>query len=168
MSVTGLAIGWRIHSSFVDAVGGYLLMLLILFAMIWVGVLLAALLSSPEAVQGLAFVLIFPLTFVATTFFLATSHSAVFFVRLWRGIRSPRGRRPCANSLATRSANGMGERLEHEPPGCLQRDHRLRDHRHLCATGDSGLSAVDHRLTVSARPVVARRYCASMPSIVWK
>ena len=68
MSVTGLAIGWRIHSSFVDAVGGYLLMLLILFAMIWVGVLLAALLSSPEAVQGLAFVLIFPLTFVATTF----------------------------------------------------------------------------------------------------
>lgn len=68
MSITGLVIGWRIHSSLVDAVGGYLLMILILFAMIWVGVLLASFLSSPEAVQGLAFVLIFPLTFVATTF----------------------------------------------------------------------------------------------------
>lgn len=68
MSLAGLVIGWRIHSSFVDAVGAYLLMIGILFAMIWVGVLLGALLPSPEAVQGLAFVLIFPLTFIASTF----------------------------------------------------------------------------------------------------
>ncbi len=68
MSITGLVIGWRIHSSLTHAVGGYLLMILILFAMIWVGVMLASFLPTPEAVQGLAFVLIFPMTFVATTF----------------------------------------------------------------------------------------------------
>ena len=36
--------------------------------MIWVGVLLGSLLSSPEAVQGVAFVVIFPITFIASTF----------------------------------------------------------------------------------------------------
>ena len=36
--------------------------------MIWVGVLLGSLLSTPEAVQGVAFVVIFPITFIASTF----------------------------------------------------------------------------------------------------
>ena len=36
--------------------------------MIWVGVLLGSVLSSPEAVQGVAFVVIFPITFIASTF----------------------------------------------------------------------------------------------------
>jgi ABC-type multidrug transport system permease subunit len=36
--------------------------------MIWIGVLLGSLLSSPEAVQGVAFVVIFPITFIASTF----------------------------------------------------------------------------------------------------
>ncbi len=68
MSLAGLVVGWRIHSSFPRALAGYLLMIGILFAMIWVGVLMAALLPTPEAVQGIAFIVIFPLTFVASTF----------------------------------------------------------------------------------------------------
>ena len=68
MSLCGLVVGWRIHSGVVDAITGYLLMLAFSFAIIWVGVLLGSLLPSPEAVQGIAFVVIFPVTFIASTF----------------------------------------------------------------------------------------------------
>jgi ABC-2 type transport system permease protein len=68
MSLTGLAVGWRIRGSIVDAVAGYLLMVAFAFAMIWVGVLLGSALSTPEGVQGVAFVGLFPLTFIASTF----------------------------------------------------------------------------------------------------
>ena len=67
MSVAGLIVGWRIHSSVVEALGGYALMIGFAFATIWIGVLLAAAMKTPEGVQGVAFVFIFPLTFVAST-----------------------------------------------------------------------------------------------------
>jgi ABC transporter DrrB family efflux protein len=68
MSVCGLIIGWRIRGGLPDAIAAYALLAFFAFAMIWVGVLLGSILSSPEAVQGVAFVAIFPLTFVASTF----------------------------------------------------------------------------------------------------
>jgi ABC-type multidrug transport system permease subunit len=68
MTVTGLVIGWRIHSSPLDALAGYGLMVAFSFAMIWVGVLLGSLVRTPEGVQGVAFVVIFPVTFIASTF----------------------------------------------------------------------------------------------------
>jgi len=68
MSICGLIVGWRIHTSVADAVGGYALMIGFSFAMIWVGVLMGAMLPSPEAVQGVAFTALFPITFVASTF----------------------------------------------------------------------------------------------------
>jgi ABC transporter DrrB family efflux protein len=68
MSVTGLLIGWRIHSSVVEALAGYMLMVAFAFAMIWVGVLLGSLVGTPEGVQGIAFVALFPITFIASTF----------------------------------------------------------------------------------------------------
>ena len=68
MSLCGLIVGWRIHTSVYEAAGAYLLMIAFSFAIIWVGVLLGSLLPSPEAVQGVAFVVIFPITFVASTF----------------------------------------------------------------------------------------------------
>ena len=68
MTATGLAIGWRIHSSFTDALGAYVLMFVFSFAVIWVGVMMASLVPTPEAVQGIAFVVIFPITFIASTF----------------------------------------------------------------------------------------------------
>lgn len=36
--------------------------------MIWLGVLIGSLVATPEGVQGIAFVALFPLTFVASTF----------------------------------------------------------------------------------------------------
>lgn len=68
MSLCGLVIGWRIRSSLLDATVGYLLMIGFAFAMVWVGVLLGSAVATPEGVQGIAFVALFPLTFVASTF----------------------------------------------------------------------------------------------------
>lgn len=68
MSLCGLIIGWTIRTSVFDALAAYGLMVLFSFAMIWVGVLIGSSLSSVEAVQGISFVAIFPLTFLASTF----------------------------------------------------------------------------------------------------
>jgi ABC transporter DrrB family efflux protein len=68
MTITGLVVGWRIHSGVLDALGAYGLMVLFSFAMIWIGVLLGSLVRTPEGVQGVAFVVIFPVTFIASTF----------------------------------------------------------------------------------------------------
>lgn len=68
MSLAGLVVGWRIHSSIGQAVAGYALMFAFAFAVIWLGVLLAAAMKTPEGVQGVAFVFVFPITFVASTF----------------------------------------------------------------------------------------------------
>ena len=68
MSLAGLVVGWRIHSSVPEALAGYGLMVAFSFAVIWIGVLLAAAVGTPEGVQGVAFVVIFPVTFVASTF----------------------------------------------------------------------------------------------------
>jgi ABC transporter DrrB family efflux protein len=68
MSLCGLAIGWRIRSGVLDALGGYLLLFAFAFAMIWVGVVLGSAVSTPEGVTGLAFATMFPITFIASTF----------------------------------------------------------------------------------------------------
>jgi ABC-2 type transport system permease protein len=68
MSLVGLIVGWRIRTGFVDAAGGYLLLIAFAFAMIWVGVLLGSVVATPEGVTGVAFVALFPLTFAASTF----------------------------------------------------------------------------------------------------
>lgn len=68
MSLTGLAIGWRIREGFLDAVLAYALLLLWGFAMIWLGILVGSTLRSVEAVNGLMFATMFPITFLANTF----------------------------------------------------------------------------------------------------
>lgn len=68
MSVTGLIIGWRIRGGVMHAVEAYLLMMGFAMAMIWIGILLGSLVKTPEGVNGIAFAVLFPLTFVASTF----------------------------------------------------------------------------------------------------
>ncbi|MDP9428040.1 MAG: ABC transporter permease [Actinomycetota bacterium] len=68
MVVTGLIVGWRIRSSVVEAIAGFLLLLLFSFAMSWVMATVGLLARTPEVVQNGSFILIFPLTFVANTF----------------------------------------------------------------------------------------------------
>lgn len=68
MSVTGLFVGWRIHTGILNGLIGFALLLLFGFAMIWIGILIGSTLGSVEAVQGVMFVTIFPLTFLSNAF----------------------------------------------------------------------------------------------------
>lgn len=68
MSICGLIVGWRINDGVARALGGYALMIAFSFAMIWIGVLMGTMLPSVEAVQGVGFTTIFPVTFIASTF----------------------------------------------------------------------------------------------------
>ena len=68
MSLTGLAVGWRITSSFWAAAGGYLILLVFAYAFSWVMAMVGLMAPSPEVVNNAAFIVIFPLTFVANTF----------------------------------------------------------------------------------------------------
>lgn len=68
MGLTGLLVGWRIHTNVVDASLGFLLLLWFGFAMVWLGIWVGSMMRTIEAVQGLMFTVMFPLTFVANTF----------------------------------------------------------------------------------------------------
>ncbi len=68
MSVTGLVIGWRIRTDVLHAIGAYLLLLAFAYAISWVMALIGLLVPSPEVVNNAAFIVIFPLTFIANTF----------------------------------------------------------------------------------------------------
>ena len=56
---------------------GYLLLVGFAFAMIWVGVLLGSVVSTPEAVQGIAFGVLFPITFLSSAFVPTTNMPGV-------------------------------------------------------------------------------------------
>jgi ABC transporter DrrB family efflux protein len=68
MGVTGLLIGWRIRSSILEAVAGFLLLLLFAYAISWIMAYVGLLVRVPEVFNNAAFIVIFPLTFVANTF----------------------------------------------------------------------------------------------------
>jgi len=68
MTLTGLAVGWRIRSSLPEALGGFLLLLAFAYAFSWVMAYVGLLAPSPEVVNNAAFIVIFPVTFIAGTF----------------------------------------------------------------------------------------------------
>jgi ABC-type multidrug transport system permease subunit len=61
-------VGWRIHSDVPHALAGFGLLVLFGFTMLTVGTLLGLLVRSPDAAQGVVFIAVFPLTFIANTF----------------------------------------------------------------------------------------------------
>ena len=68
MSLTGLVVGWRIRTSFLEALAGFLLLLLFAYAISWIMAWVGLLVPTPEVVQSASFIVIFPLTFIANTF----------------------------------------------------------------------------------------------------
>jgi ABC transporter DrrB family efflux protein len=68
MAVTGLCIGWRIRGGVADAVLAFALILVFGFGMIWFGILIGSVMRSVEAVNGVMFTVLFPITFLANTF----------------------------------------------------------------------------------------------------
>jgi ABC-2 type transport system permease protein len=68
MSLTGLAVGWRIHTSVLEALAAYALLLLFAYAISWVMADVGLVVRTPEVVNNASFIIIFPLTFIANTF----------------------------------------------------------------------------------------------------
>ncbi|MFI9817099.1 ABC transporter permease [Saccharothrix variisporea] len=68
MSATGLLVGWRIHSSFLEALAGFALLLLFAYALSWGMAIVGLMVRSPEVFNNASFIAIFPLTFIANTF----------------------------------------------------------------------------------------------------
>jgi ABC transporter DrrB family efflux protein len=68
MAITGLLVGWRIRSSFLDAVAGFVLLLLFAYAFSWVMAYIGLLVPSVEVINQASFMVLFPLTFIANTF----------------------------------------------------------------------------------------------------
>ncbi|MEA2125630.1 MAG: type transport system permease protein [Solirubrobacteraceae bacterium] len=68
MLVTGLIVGWRVHEDVFHAAAAIGLLILFSSAMIWVGTLIGLISRSADAVQGLMFMTVFPLTFLSNAF----------------------------------------------------------------------------------------------------
>lgn len=68
MGATGFLVGWRIRGSLVEAVAAFLLLLLFAYAISWIMAYIALLVPSVEVINNAAFMVIFPLSFIANTF----------------------------------------------------------------------------------------------------
>jgi ABC-2 type transport system permease protein len=66
--VTGLLIGFSFHTSLLHALAGFGLLLLFGYAFSWVFAFVGMLASTPEAANSLAFIAVFPLTFISSAF----------------------------------------------------------------------------------------------------
>jgi ABC-2 type transport system permease protein len=68
LSAAGLIVGWGIHTDVADAAAGYGLLLLFALSMLWLGTLIGIVVRSADAVMGIAFVFVFPVTFLSNAF----------------------------------------------------------------------------------------------------
>jgi ABC transporter DrrB family efflux protein len=75
--ITGLLIGFSFHTSVLQAIGGFALLLLFGYAFSWVFAFLGMLVSTPEAANSVGFIAVFPLTFISSAFVPVPSMPAV-------------------------------------------------------------------------------------------
>jgi len=66
--ITGFIIGWRPDNSVLSVLGGIGIVLLFAYALSWASACLGISAQNPEAAQGVAFVVLFPLSFVSNAF----------------------------------------------------------------------------------------------------
>jgi ABC transporter DrrB family efflux protein len=63
--LVGLLVGWRIENGILKAIAGFGMLLLLGFAMSWLGAFIGLLIRAPEAVQSGMLILLFPVTFLS-------------------------------------------------------------------------------------------------------
>jgi ABC transporter DrrB family efflux protein len=68
MWIVGMLVGFRPGGGVAGGLAAVAIMLLFGFALSWVGVAMGALVRAPEALQGIIFAVVFPLTFVSSAF----------------------------------------------------------------------------------------------------
>lgn len=65
---SGLIVGWRTGNGVLPVAEALLLLVVFASAMIWLGTFVGMLVRSPDAVMGMAFAAVFPLTFLSNAF----------------------------------------------------------------------------------------------------
>jgi ABC transporter DrrB family efflux protein len=68
MTITGLIVGWRIHTGVDKAVFGFVILLAFSYSVSWIMAYVGLKVRSVEVVNNASFMVIFPLTFIANTF----------------------------------------------------------------------------------------------------
>jgi ABC-2 type transport system permease protein len=68
LMLSGLAVGWRVHSSIGEFVAGVGLLLLFTYVMSWVGVFMGLSVPTVEVANQVGFTVVFPLTFLSNVF----------------------------------------------------------------------------------------------------
>jgi ABC-2 type transport system permease protein len=68
MMLTGFTVGWRIRSSFPEAVFAVVLLLLFAYSFSWVMAYIGMSVRSPEVINNVSFLILFPLTFISNAF----------------------------------------------------------------------------------------------------
>ena len=68
MISAGYAVGWRIRSSVVDALGAVLLLMFFGFAMSWLGAVVGLVAGTAESAQSALMIVLFPITFISSAF----------------------------------------------------------------------------------------------------
>jgi ABC transporter DrrB family efflux protein len=83
----GMLVGWRAHTDFPHIVTGVALLFAFASAMIWVGTWIGLAVRSPDAVMGVGFVAVFPLTFLSNAFVpISTLPDALQWVAAWNPV----------------------------------------------------------------------------------
>jgi ABC transporter DrrB family efflux protein len=65
---TGLLVGWRVHTDALHVLAAVALLTLFATAMVWIGTFIGLSVRTPDAVMGIGFTAVFPLTFVSNAF----------------------------------------------------------------------------------------------------
>jgi ABC-2 type transport system permease protein len=68
LMLTGLAVGWRVHTNVLEFLAGVALLLLFAIAMSWVGIWLGLKVRTVESANQVGFTVLFPITFVSNVF----------------------------------------------------------------------------------------------------
>lgn len=145
-TVCGLAIGWRIRGSFVDAVFAFALVLMFAFAMSWVGAYIGLVARSVEVAQSIGLVWLFPVTLVSSAFVSVDGLPAPLrTIAQWNPITS------LSNAVRSLFANPT-------PPGITQPDSWPTQHPILyTALFSAGVVAVFMTLAVRRYMRIANR-----------
>ncbi|MBY5163030.1 ABC transporter permease [Salsipaludibacter albus] len=115
MSLTGLLVGWRIHTSVPEAAAGFLLLLAFSYAFSWIMAWVAMKIPSVEVINNASFMVIMPLTFISNAFVpLETFPAPLQVFAEWNPVSSVTqaardlfGNAPTAESVAQLQASGV-------------------------------------------------------------
>jgi ABC-2 type transport system permease protein len=68
LMLTGLAVGWRVHTGILEFLAGVSILVLLTFVVSWIGVWIGLMVPTVEVANQFVFMFIFPITFLSNIF----------------------------------------------------------------------------------------------------